>query len=354
MAKPKLSDADLCRNAKRIRTGVAEIKTFLAVETRNKGFDAQDRPLVLFERHHFHRLTRGKFDESHPDLSNKVAGGYGTSASQYGRFSRAFQLDPQAAMKATSWGLGQVMGFNHLVAGYPTVDEFVEAMKESEGKQLDASINFIIHNNLDDDLRDHSWASFAKGYNGSGYKKNQYDKKLKDFYTKFSSQPQPDCSSLSAAQTPSRVDSDVNKVMPVSLANSNDPQSTAIPEPPSNEKVVVEKEEPMGFWAGIKLKMTAWWATIGGTATMRQYQSDFESFGVPMNVVKYAVFAVFGAFILWFLYYGLIFLWDKISKRWLTTELIKANASETNTVIVAPSDKLDELEAAGWTVIRRK
>jgi hypothetical protein len=183
MAKPKLSDADLCRNAKRIRTGVAEIKTFLAVETRGKGFDAQDRPLILFERHYFHRLTRGRFTAEHPDISNPVAGGYGTSASQYSRFNKAFALDPQAAMKSASWGLGQVMGANHLIAGYPTVDEFVTAMRESEGKQLDAAINFIIHNNLDDDLRNHNWAGFAKGYNGSGFKKNQYDKKLKDFYS---------------------------------------------------------------------------------------------------------------------------------------------------------------------------
>lgn len=197
MAKPTISNEDLCRNAKRIRTGVAEIKTFLAVETKNKGFDAQDRPLILFERHWFHKLTKGKFSKTHPDISNPKAGGYGTSASQYGRFNKAFELDPQAAMKSASWGLGQVMGFNHRVAGYDTVDEFVSAMKESEGKQLDAAVSFILHNNLGDELRNHNWAGFAKGYNGAGYRKNKYDTKLAQFYAKFSKGPQVDCSNLS-------------------------------------------------------------------------------------------------------------------------------------------------------------
>lgn len=198
MAKPKISDADLCRAAKRLRTGVPEIKTFLAVETKNKGFDAQDRPLILFERHWFHKLTRGRYDATHPNISNRSAGGYGSSASQYDRFSIAFQLDPEAAMKSASWGLGQVMGFNHLIVGYATVGEFVDAMKESEGKQLDASVEFILHNHLDDELRKHDWAGFARGYNGAAYKKNQYDTKLAKFYRQFSTGKQVDCSQVSA------------------------------------------------------------------------------------------------------------------------------------------------------------
>jgi len=241
MAKPRISDTDLCRNAKRLRTGVAEIKTFLTVETKNKGFDAQDRPLILFERHHFHRLTRGKYSKDHPDISNPVAGGYGTSASQYGRFSKAFELDPDAAMKSASWGLGQVMGFNHLVAGYSTVGQFVDAMKESEGKQLDAAVNFIIHNDLDDELRTHNWKGFAKGYNGAGYKKNQYDTKLEKAYAKFSSGQQIDCSNVSAAD-PAAVKTATSHT---SDSTNDIPQDTATPDPPPThvETKIVEKTE---------------------------------------------------------------------------------------------------------------
>jgi hypothetical protein len=199
MSKPRISDADLCRAAKRLKTKVAEVKTFLAVETKNRGFDEYDRPVILFERHWFHRFTKGKYDQSHPNISNAVAGGYGKSATQYDRFSVAFGLDPNAAMKSASWGLGQVMGFNYAIAGYANVGEFVDAMKESEGKQLDASVEFILHNGLDDELRQHQWRGFARGYNGSGYEKNDYHNKLSHFYQQFSSAPQPDCSKVSAA-----------------------------------------------------------------------------------------------------------------------------------------------------------
>jgi hypothetical protein len=195
MSKPKISDADLCRNAKLIKTSTAEIQTFLEVETKGRGFDSKDRPLILFERHWFHKFTRGIFDAKHPNISNSKPGGYGTSASQYARFSEAFALDPIAAMKSASWGLGQVMGFNYAVAGYASVGEFVDAMKESEGKQLDAAVNFVLHNGLDDELRRHDWAGFARGYNGAGFKKNDYDTKLAAAFAKFSKR-KIDCDNL--------------------------------------------------------------------------------------------------------------------------------------------------------------
>ncbi len=198
MPKPKINESDLCRAAKRLGTTTAEVETFLSVETKNKGFDAQDRPLILFERHWFHKLTKGKYDASHPNISNAKAGGYGKSSEQYSRFSVAFGLNPDAAMKSASWGLGQVMGFNHAIVGYPTVGEFVDAMKVSEGHQLDAAIEYIIHNDLDDELRRHDWAAFARGYNGKNYKINDYDTKLKNAYDKFKTR-KIKCSQVSAA-----------------------------------------------------------------------------------------------------------------------------------------------------------
>lgn len=194
----RITESDLCRSARRVGCSTAEIETFLEVETKGKGFDSQGRPLILFERHWFHKLTKGRFDATHPHISNKTPGGYGPSAAQYDRFSEAFALDPQAAMKSASWGLGQVMGFNHEIAGYSTVDDFVDAMKISEGKQLDAAIEFIIHNDLDDELRRHDWAGFARGYNGAAYKKNKYDTKLAAAYDKFKSR-KINCDQISTA-----------------------------------------------------------------------------------------------------------------------------------------------------------
>ena len=193
MAKQRITDDDLCRAAKRLRTGTAEIQTFLAVETRGKGFDERDRPVILFERHWFHKLTKGRFTRQHPDISNPDAGGYGKESEQYARFSKAFRLDPIAAMKSASWGRGQVMGFNHAIVGYPTVGEFVDAMKHSEGKQLDASVEYILYNNLDDELRRHDWRGFARGYNGPKSAQNDYHNKLARAFAKYSKGPQVVC-----------------------------------------------------------------------------------------------------------------------------------------------------------------
>jgi hypothetical protein len=193
----KLTNEDLCRAARRIVATTAEVQTFLAVETKGRGFDDQERVIILFERHWFHKLTGGIYDKDHPEISNPRPGGYNVGGSQHERFSTAFALDPQAAMKAASWGIGQVMGFNYAICGYPSVDAFVDAMKESEGKQLDAAIEFICHNNLDDELRTHNWKGFARGYNGANYAINNYDGKLASAYKTFSNH-KIDCTKASA------------------------------------------------------------------------------------------------------------------------------------------------------------
>jgi hypothetical protein len=48
----------------------------LAVESRNCGFLPDRRPIILFERHHFDKRTGGRHSAAHPDISNRVAGGY--------------------------------------------------------------------------------------------------------------------------------------------------------------------------------------------------------------------------------------------------------------------------------------
>jgi hypothetical protein len=185
MPKRKLSNDDYCRAADRLNCVPAAIKAVASVESAGNGFDTQDRPKILFERHKFAKYTNGKYVVSHPHICNWKAGGYGPSSSQYGRFSEAFLLDPDAAMMSASWGKFQIMGFNFGVCGFRTLPEFVDAMKQDEGRQLDAFVEFVIQNNLADELRKHKWADFAKGYNGPDYKKNNYDTKMAAAYKKY-------------------------------------------------------------------------------------------------------------------------------------------------------------------------
>src|SRR6201995_1072535 len=88
----------------------------LSVETSGCGFLADRRPQILFERHYFHQLTGGRFDDG--DISDPPAGGYCPSgAPQCDRLAGAIALDRTAALKSASWGLGQIMGDNFKMAG---------------------------------------------------------------------------------------------------------------------------------------------------------------------------------------------------------------------------------------------
>lgn len=182
----KLTEQDFERAAKKLKCEVASIKAVAEVESRGNGFYASGFPVILFERHIFRKYTNGRYNKSHPHLSGP-AGNYGAAGrNQIRKFNGAFALDPIAAMKSCSWGKFQIMGFNHAVCGYETVGEFVDAMKESEGKHLDAFVEFVIANKLAGHLRTKDWASFAKGYNGAGYRKNAYDTKMASAYKRYS------------------------------------------------------------------------------------------------------------------------------------------------------------------------
>ncbi len=162
----------------------AAIWAVLTVETRGFGFLADRRPQILFERHIFHRLTNGRFDSVNFNLSNPLPGGYAGGVGEYDRLQEAMDLDPDNAVKSASWGIAQIMGFNFGIAGFPTVDEMVAAMVKDEGSQLSAMAAFIAGNNLDAVLRDQDWTSFARGYNGADFERNQYNARLAAAYAK--------------------------------------------------------------------------------------------------------------------------------------------------------------------------
>jgi len=173
-----LSDEGLARICSTLGVGAPEVWAVMTVETRGFGFLPDRRPQILFERHIFSRLTGGRFDAEHPDISDSGAGGYIGGAKEYPRLTQAMRLDKKAALQSASWGIGQVMGFNYEVAGFASVDDLVAAMVEDENAQLLAMANFIKGNNLAGALQRHDWAAFARGYNGPEYKKNDYDTRL--------------------------------------------------------------------------------------------------------------------------------------------------------------------------------
>ncbi|WP_210518834.1 N-acetylmuramidase family protein [Hymenobacter terricola] len=98
-------------------------------------------------------------------------------------FDAARRIDPHAADLATSWGLPQMMGFNHAAGGFATVEAMIEAFRQAEANQLAAMLRFIKATpRMASALRKRDWGVFAYYYNGAGYKAFKYDKRLAQAY----------------------------------------------------------------------------------------------------------------------------------------------------------------------------
>ncbi len=109
-------------------------------------------------------------------------------AAQHERLADAAAIDWEAAHRACSWGLFQILGTNHAAVGHPTIAGFVEAMEAGAGPHLDAFVAFVQTNRLDGPLRRRNWAAFARGYNGPGFAANRYDTKLAAAYAPVAGQ----------------------------------------------------------------------------------------------------------------------------------------------------------------------
>jgi N-acetylmuramidase-like protein/putative peptidoglycan binding protein len=188
-----LSGAGLRQAGMALGVGLPSLWAVMTVETRGCGFLRDRRPVILFERHWFSKLTGREFDEVAPDLSNSTAGGYGKNgAFQHERLERGIKLNRRAALESTSWGLGQVMGFNAAAVGFTDVEAMVNATCESEDLQFQAMIKFIEANGLATHLKTVDWVSFARLYNGPEFQRNMYDKKLAMAHARFTVGPLPD------------------------------------------------------------------------------------------------------------------------------------------------------------------
>ncbi len=105
-------------------------------------------------------------------------------------FRFACGLDEAAAITSTSIGLAQIMGFHHRRIGYATPREMLDAFA-TEGAQIIGFFDFVATSSGDrllTAIRDKDWATFAKGYNGTG-KFQQYADKMLDAFEQLRSTP---------------------------------------------------------------------------------------------------------------------------------------------------------------------
>lgn len=166
----------------------ATIKAVIKVESRGSGFDDNSRPVILFEGHIFWRelkkigmnpktLQRSNEDIVYPRWVREHY--QGTPIGEFDRLRRAQAIHPEAALRSASWGMFQIMGFNHKASGFDDIQSFIDAMYASEYEHIKAFISFLKSENIYRYLKAKDWANFARRYNGPAYKKNGYDWKLK-------------------------------------------------------------------------------------------------------------------------------------------------------------------------------
>ncbi len=186
--QPALSDQDYKDLSSEFDLEIAIIKAVMEVESAGSGFllsePAPARPKILFEAHWFYKLTPKPVSKTRPDLSSKTWNKklYKGGSAEWGRLLDAMEFDEINALKSASYGLGQVMGFNHNLAGCSSITQFIQENFAGEYWQARHMMNFIVNNSLRDKLKRQDWAGFARGYNGEGYRANRYDTKLASAY----------------------------------------------------------------------------------------------------------------------------------------------------------------------------
>ena len=190
----KLTTEQIQSIAKENNIPYAALRAVIEVECKGSGFNSDNTPVILFERHIFRRqlIANGKkaladrLVKERPDICNTTMGGYGKYSQQHNRMNDAAKYDRTSALESASWGIGQVMGFHWKSLGYPTLQSFINAMYKDEVSQLDAMCRFIKVNGLLRHIKSKNWTAFARAYNGPDYKSNSYDTKLAAAYKKYS------------------------------------------------------------------------------------------------------------------------------------------------------------------------
>lgn len=167
-------------------------------ESLGYGFYPSGRCVILYERHKFYQYAKERYgirqvsdwQNKYPNICHPVwdKSAYYGGEREWDRFMHASNLDATCAALATSWGMFQIMGFNYKLAGFSTIDEFVNAMNASEQSHLDAAVEFMKNQPvLWNAAKRLDFPTIAKYYNGASYAKNRYDEKLRLANAKYQS-----------------------------------------------------------------------------------------------------------------------------------------------------------------------
>lgn len=163
--KKKLQRLAIQYEACRIKVEPEALHAFIDVESSGHGFDtATGKIIIQFEPVWFRRHE--PFAPSGAWSINKVE----RQAKEWAAFNNAYSISPEGAMKSTSIGMGQVMGFHYERLGYKTVGEMWDDAKRGEERQIHQMAEFInTDRKLWTAIRTKDWHTVALRYNGAKY-----------------------------------------------------------------------------------------------------------------------------------------------------------------------------------------
>ena len=191
-----LTTNDFLRASRLLKCDVPAIQAVAEVESNEGGFNPDGSLIMLFEPHVFWKQLRKKGIKPELYLGRKEFKNIlspiwnpdlypNTQEGRYKQLALAATIHPEAAYESCSWAIFQILGRNATAIGYKSARNMVEEFKNGVAEQLTGFIRYILAHFLDDELRNHDWKAFARGYNGSEYWKNKYDEKLNIAHQKF-------------------------------------------------------------------------------------------------------------------------------------------------------------------------
>lgn len=192
-----LTESDYIEVAQELGVEVPAIKAVVDIETgrTHKGFWQKGKALINFDidiykqyaKHHGVNLSEAKKKQplifQKPDVKKHGS----QQAAQYARFEAALQVHHDLAIESCFWGMFQIGGFNWKICGCRNVDEFHKRVNTSEREQLELFAAYCRSRGLVKYIQAKDWSNFSLRYNGPGYKKRGYHKKMDAAYKKFKS-----------------------------------------------------------------------------------------------------------------------------------------------------------------------
>lgn len=198
MTEKSLTKSGIERASKVVGCEPAMLAALCKKEAPTGGFDEKGRLKILPEKHKIYKYlapekrrialkhgfavvkwqkrTQYRGFGSYPRNSERAGD------ARWAFFDKVAHLDRYAVMMGTSYGLGQIMGFNHSRVGFSSVEEMIEFLSVSEDNQLLATARYIESDRrLKQAFINKDFQVIEALYNGGGYN-GRYARDFERFY----------------------------------------------------------------------------------------------------------------------------------------------------------------------------